>query len=83
MLIKEKNGSYTVNVNGGEITMSTRSFGMVGKTYNSASEAFKDATWSTAITRPEKNECSHLWALFGVLSAVGLVIYILNRFLPY
>ena len=45
--------------------MSTRSFGMVGKSYNSASEAFKDATWSTAITRPEKNEYSHIWTASG------------------
>jgi hypothetical protein len=83
MLIKEKNGSYTVNVNQGEITMSTRSFGMVGKTYNSASEAFKDATWSTAITRPEKSEYHHIWTVLGVLLAVGLTVYILNRFLTY
>jgi hypothetical protein len=83
MLIKEKNGSYTVNVYGGEITMSTRNFGMVGKTYKSASEAFKDATWSTAITRPEKNEYHHIWSVLAVLSSVGLTIYILNRFLPY
>ena len=83
MLLKEKNGSLTINVNGGEVTMSTRSFGMVGKSYNSASEAFKDATWSTAITRPEKNEYSHIWSILAVLSAIGLVVYVLNRFLPY
>jgi hypothetical protein len=82
MLIKEKNGSYTVNVNGGEV-MSTRSFGQVGKSYNSASEAFKDATWSTAITRPEKSEYHHIWSVLGVLLAVGLTIYALNYFLPY
>ena len=63
MLIKEKDGSLTINCNKGEATMSTRSFGMVGKSYNSASEAFKDATWSTAITRPEKNEYSHIWSI--------------------
>jgi hypothetical protein len=83
MLIKEKNGSLTVNVNEGEITMSTRNFGMVGKTYKTSSEAFKDATWSTAIQRPEKSEYHHIWSVLGVLSAVGLTIYILNRFLPY
>jgi hypothetical protein len=82
MLIKEKNGSYTVNVNGGEV-MSTRSFGQVGKSYNSASEAFKDATWSTAIQRPEKNEYHHIWSVLGVLLAVGITIYVLNHFLPY
>jgi hypothetical protein len=83
MLIREKNGSLTINVNQGEITMSTRSFGMVGKSYKSASEAFKDATWSTAITRPEKSEYHYIWSVLGVLSAVGLVVYVLNRFLPY
>jgi hypothetical protein len=81
MLIKEKDGSLTINCKG--VTMSTRNFGMVGKTYNSASEAFKDATWSTAITRPEKSEYHHIWSVLAVLSAVGLTIYILNRFLPY
>jgi hypothetical protein len=63
--------------------MSTRSFGMVGKTYNSASEAFKDATWSTAITRPHKSEYHHIWTVLGVLLAVGLTVYVLNHFLPY
>ena len=83
MIVKEKNGSLTINCKQGEATMSTRSFGMVGKSYNSASEAFKDAIWSTAITRPEKNEYHHIWSVLGVLSAVGLVVYVLNRFLPY
>jgi len=83
MLIREKNGSLTINCKQGEATMSTRSFGMVGKSYNSASEAFKDATWSTAIIRPEKSEYHHIWSVLGVLSAVGFVVYVLNRFLPY
>ena len=83
MLIKEKNGSLTINCKQGEITMSTRNFGMVGKTYKTSSEAFKDATWSTAITRPEKSEYHHIWSVLAVLSAVGLTVYILNRFLPY
>ena len=80
MLIKEKNGSYTVNVNGGEVTMSTRSFGMVGKTYKSASEALKDASWCTAIQRPHKSEYSHIWSILGVLSALGLVLFVAIRF---
>ena len=83
MLIKEKNGSLTINCKQREATMSTRSFGMVGKTYKSASEAFKDATWSTAIQRPEKSEYHHIWSVLGVLSAVGFTLYVLNRFLPY
>lgn len=32
--------------------MSMRTFGMVGKSYKTASEAFKDAEYATAITRP-------------------------------
>jgi hypothetical protein len=83
MIVAEKNGSLTINCKQGEATMSTRSFGMVGKSYKSASEAFKDATWSTAITRPEKSEYHHICGILGVLSAVGIVVYILNRFLPY
>jgi hypothetical protein len=31
--------------------MSTRSFGMVGKTYRTASEAFKDAEYASGITK--------------------------------
>ena len=38
--------------------MSTRTFGMIGKTYRTASEAFKDADYATAITRPQ----SSFWA---------------------
>ena len=60
--------------------MSTRNYGMVGKTYNSASEAFKDATWCTAIQRPNKSEYSHIWAILGVLSALGLIVWIATRF---
>jgi len=83
MLIKEKNGSLTINCKQGEITMSTRSFGMVGKTYKSASEAFKDATWSTAIQRPAKSEYHHIWSILGVLATVVFTLYVLNYFLPY
>jgi len=60
--------------------MSTRNYGMVGKTYNSASEAFKDATWCIAIQRPDKSEYSHIWAILGVLSALGLIVWIATRF---
>ena len=60
--------------------MSTRNYGMVGKTYNSASEAFKDATWCTAIQRPDKSEYSHIWSILGVLSALGLIVWIATRF---
>jgi len=60
--------------------MSTRNFGMVGKTYKSASEAFKDATWSTAIEVPNKSEYDHLWAIFWVLSALFVIVWIFSRF---
>lgn len=83
MLIQEKDGSLTINVKQGKITMSKRSFGMVGKTYTTASEAFKDATWSTAITRPKKSEHHHIWSVLAVLLAIGFTFYVLNRFLPY
>jgi hypothetical protein len=83
MLIREKNGSLTINVNEGEITMSTRNVGMVGKTYKSASEAFKDATWSTAITRPEKTEYHYVLSYLAVFLALGFTVYILNYFFPY
>jgi hypothetical protein len=80
MLIKEKNGSYTVNVNQGEITMSTRSFGMVGKSYSSASEAFKDASYATGIEMPDQSEYSHIWAVLGVITALVLIVWVFSRF---
>ena len=80
MLVKEKNGSLTINCNKGEATMSTRSFGMVGKSYKTASEAFKDASYATGIEMPEKSEYSHFWALLGILSALGLVVWVSSRF---
>jgi hypothetical protein len=40
--------------------MSMRNVGMVGKTYRTASEAFKDADYATAITRPTNS----FWAWF-------------------
>jgi len=78
-LIAEKDGSFTINCNQGEITMSTRNFG-IGKSYRTASEAFKDATYATAITRPEKGHNSHLWAVSWVLAALGLLAYLSSRF---
>ena len=60
--------------------MSTRSFGMVGKSYKSASEAFKDATWSTAIEMPEKSEYTHIWAILWVLAALFVMVWVFSRF---
>ena len=79
MLIREKNGSLTINVNKGEATMSTRSFGMVGKTYKSTQEAFKEPDYYTAIQRPQQSEYSHLWCVLGVISVLALIVFVFNR----
>ena len=50
------------------------------QTPRTLSEAFKDATWCTAIQRPDKSEYSHIWAILGVLSALGLIVWIATRF---
>jgi hypothetical protein len=60
--------------------MSTRNSGMVGKTYTSASEAFKDASWSTPIEMPDKSEYTHLWAILWVLSALFAMVWVFTRF---
>ena len=78
-MIAEKDGSFTINCNKGEATMSTRSFGKVGKSYKTASEAFKDASYANAIELPEKAEYDHIWAIFGVLAAIGLVCFVISR----
>jgi len=80
VIYQEKDGSFTINCNKGEVTMSTRSFGMVGKSYSSASEAFKDADYATGIEMPQKAEYDHLWAIFGVIAALGLIVWVSNRF---
>lgn len=79
-MIAEKDGSFTINCKKGEVTMSTRSFGMVGKSYKTASEAFKDADYATGIELPQKAEYDHLWAIFGVIAAIALVVWVSNRF---
>jgi len=75
MLAREKNGSLTVNVNGGEVTMSTRSFGMVGKSYKTAQEAFKDADYYVAIQKPQQSEHGLIWGLLGALAFVAVFGY--------
>ena len=77
-MILEKDGSYTVNVNGGIV--STRSFGMVGKSYKTTQEAFKDASYAQAIEMPEKAEYDHVWAVLGILVAIGFMVWISIRF---
>ena len=79
-MIAEKDGSFTINCKKGEVTMSTRSFGMVGKSYKTASEAFKDADYATGIELPQKAEYDYLWAIFGVIAAIALVVWVSNRF---
>ena len=59
--------------------MSTRSFGMVGKTYKSTQEAFKEPDYYTAIQRPQQSEYSHLWCILGVISALVLIAFVFNR----
>ena len=76
----EADGSITINCNKGEVTMSTRNLGMTGKSYSTASEAFKDANYATAIQRPESGENDHLWAVMWVLLALGLVVFVFSRF---
>ena len=55
--------------------MSTRSFGMVGKSYKTSSEAFQDASYATAMEMPDKSEYSSFWSVCGVLVALGLILY--------
>ena len=85
MLINEKNGSFTVNVNGGEV-MSTKSFGMVGKSYKTTQEAFKEPDYYTAIQRPEKSRYGEFYGFVGALFFVATFGYIfwqgLTHFLP-
>jgi len=60
--------------------MSTRSFGKVGKTYHSASEAFKDASYATGIEMPLESEYSHIWAVLGAITALALIVWVSTRF---
>ena len=53
--------------------MSTRSLGMMGKTYRSASEAFKDADYATAIQRPQESSYEGFGAL--MMTIMFLVVF--------
>lgn len=55
--------------------MSTRNFGMVGKAYRTASEAFKDADYATAIQRPESSDFSGFGAFLGALAFLAVFAY--------
>jgi len=80
MIYAEKDGSYTINVNQGEVTMSTRSFGMVGKSYKTASEAFKDADYANPIEMPEKADKDYVWAVLVCLISFGFVAALFIHF---
>ena len=67
MIVHEKDGSYTINCKKGEVTMSMRSFGMVGKSYKTASEAFKDADYANPIEMPQKTEYDYVWVVLVCL----------------
>jgi hypothetical protein len=55
--------------------MSMRSLGMVGKTYKTASEAFRDADYATAIQRPAQSDFDGLGAFLGVLLFLAIFAY--------
>jgi len=55
--------------------MSTRSLGMVGKTYKTASEAFKDANYATAIQRPRQSDFDGIGAFLGGMLFVAVFGY--------
>jgi hypothetical protein len=59
--------------------MSTRSFGMVGKSYNTASEAFKDANYANPIEIPTKAEYDYVWAVLGGLTAIVVFVAVAIR----
>jgi len=55
--------------------MSTRSLGMMGKTYRSASEAFKDADYATAIQRPQSSDFDGFGAFCGGMLFIAVFAY--------
>jgi hypothetical protein len=56
-------------------TMSTRSQGLVGKTYKSASEAFKDADYASAIERPQQSDFGGFGAFCGGMLFLAVFSY--------
>ena len=59
--------------------MSTRSKGMVGKTFKSVSEAFKDADYASAIQIPESSDFSGFGAFCGGMLFVAVFAYSFYR----
>ena len=60
--------------------MSLRSHGMVGKTYRTSQEAFKDANYAEAIERPQKEEKNHIGAILVCLISVAFVVALFIHF---
>jgi hypothetical protein len=52
---------------------------MVGKTYKTTQEAFKEPDYYTAIQRPQQSEYSHIWCVLGVISVLALIVFVFNR----
>jgi len=55
--------------------MSTRSTGMVGKTYRTASEAFRDADYATSIERPVESDFDGFGAFLGGMLFIAVFAY--------
>jgi hypothetical protein len=53
---------------------------MVGKTYKTASEAFKDASYAYSIEPPMESEYSTFWSVLGVITALGIIVWVSSRF---
>lgn len=60
--------------------MSMRSFGMMGKTYKTASEAFKDADYANAIEVHQKTDYDYVWVVLVCLICMGFVAALFIRF---
>ena len=60
--------------------MSTRNFGMVGKSYRTASEAFRDANYAEAIERPYQTDFDGFGAFLGALAFLVVFAYCFNRY---
>jgi hypothetical protein len=48
---------------------------MVGKSYKTASEAFKDAKYASAIERPQEGEYDLFWGFLGAMTFLGVFAY--------
>jgi len=68
--------------------MSTRSFGMVGKTYTSASEAFRDANYATGLWKCESdtqrgiNLMKDLWPILLFILVMFGAVALLYPLMP-